>query len=166
MIPKHPRYAPSPSSLPGREGNSVSVVRHLIVSLAAAGFVICSPWGLAGGGSLSQSTLEQRTGLEGDEFSLKSAGGWSRPGRTADEDNPLKPAGASSKAGRAADEDKQLKSAGASSKAGRMADDDQQLKSAGASGGPGRNVEEIAPLRSSGGVNRPAARIEDDGNRM
>jgi hypothetical protein len=140
-------------------------MRVRIVFLAATGFVIASLSGFAAEPFSSQSRLEQRTSAEGDEFSLKSTGGWSRSARTADEDRPLKSAGASSKPGRAADEDKPLKSAGASSRTGRMADDDQPLKSAGASSRPGRKVEEIAPLRSAGGVTRPA-RIEDEGNRM
>ena len=161
----------------------VRVMRALILSLAAAGLVICSLPGYAGGERYpSYSRLEQVGRTVDDEPNLKPAGtssrparladadaplkstGASSPGRAADQEAPLKTTGASSKPGRSADDDAPVKPTGASSKTGHAADDDQAPKSTGSSIKPERKVEEIAPVRATGGVNKPA-RIEDDSNR-
>ena len=149
-------------------------MRALIISLAAAGFAICSLSGYAGD-ELSRPKLEQPGRTANDEpklkspgasnkaaraidedVSLKSTGSTARPNRAAaDDEPPLKSAGSSRKAGRAIDEDAPLKSTSVPKKTGRAIDEDAPLKSAGASSKVERTLDEDTPLKSFRAASRP-----------
>ena len=130
-------------------------MRALIISLAAAGFAICSLSGYAGD-ELSRPKLEQPGRTADDEPKLKSAGASNKAARAIDEDVSLKSTGSTARPNRAAaDDEPPLKSAGSSRKAGRAIDEDAPLKSAGASSKVERTLDEDTPLKSFRAASRP-----------
>jgi hypothetical protein len=133
-------------------GIEIDPMRTLIISLAAAGFVISSVSGYAGGDLSSRDKLEQQFRAGDDEPKLKSSGASTKAiVRAIDEDAPLKSTGAAKRPNRTADDDNQpLKSAGATRKTVRTIDDDAPLKSAGASSRAVRALDDDVPLKSAG----------------
>ena len=137
-------------------------MRALMISLAAAGFAICSLAGYAGD-ELSRERLEQPGRTADDEPKLKSAGASSKAARAIDEDSSLKSTGPTARPNRAAaDDEPPLKSAGGSRKAGRAIDEDAPLKSTSVPKKVGRAIDEDAPLKSAGASSKAERTLDED----